>query len=111
MLEALWSVEFISNVQGSGGGVAVFETGRILGGDATYIYVGSYSTNGSGLLKADITVSNYRGSLNSVFGNIPKFTLHLEGIPKPDTFDVHGHMIENPALTISIRLTRRAELP
>lgn len=110
MLEALWSVEFISNVQGSGGGVAVFETGRILGGDASYTYVGSYSVNGNGL-KADITVANYRGTPNSVFGNIPKFTLHLEGMPKSDTFDVHGHMIENPALTISIRLTRRAELP
>jgi hypothetical protein len=110
MLEALWSVEFVSNVQGFGAGVAVFETGRVLGGDASYTYVGKYSSNGNGLV-ADIVVSNYRGAPHSVFGAIPKFTLHLEGVPKQDTFDVHGHMVENPNLKIDIRLTRRAELP
>ena len=34
MLEALWSVEFVSNVNDSGAGVVVLETGRILGGDS-----------------------------------------------------------------------------
>lgn len=42
MIEALWSVEFMSNLQGAGAGVAVFETGRVLGGDAGYTYVGKY---------------------------------------------------------------------
>lgn len=38
MLEALWSVEFVSNTDGEGAGVAVLETGRILGGDGQYYY-------------------------------------------------------------------------
>lgn len=42
MLEALLSVEFVSNVQGSGAGVVVIETGRILGVDSSYLYVGKY---------------------------------------------------------------------
>lgn len=56
-------------------------------------------------------MSSYRDGRTSVFGNVQKFTLHLEGAVKHDTFDVQGYMVENPALKIAIRLTRRAELP
>src|SRR5436309_114678 len=110
MLEALWSVEFVSNVQGTGAGVAVLETGRILGGDTSFIYIGSYKTKNDKVI-ADIKVTNYRGVPSSVFGPIKEFNLHLEGIPQQNVFEVHGHMVENPALRIGIRLTRRAELP
>lgn len=110
MIEALWSVEFMSNLQGAGAGVAVFETGRVLGGDAGFTYVGTYRTNGS-RLEANVVVSKYNNHGHSVFGDLRKFTLHLEGELKHDTFDVQGYMVENPSLKIAIRLTRRAELP
>jgi len=110
MIEALWSVEFISNLQGAGAGVAVFETGRVLGGDAGFTYIGTYQANG-GTLKAEVVVSKYNATGFSVFGDLQKFTLRLEGVPKHDTFDVQGYVVENPNLKIVIRLTRRAELP
>ena len=41
-VEALYSVEFVSNQRIVGTGVAVLETQRILGGDSQYTYVGEY---------------------------------------------------------------------
>ncbi len=110
MIEALWSVEFASNVQMQGAGVAVFETGRILGGDAGYYYIGSYKIKDSHIT-ADIRVVNYRGGPTSIFGPIPEFNLRVAGTVQTPMFEVEGQMIENPALRIRVRLTRRAELP
>ncbi len=110
MLEALWSVEFISNVQGSGAGVAVLETGRVLGGDNQYTYVGSYKVE-NGVTFADIRVALHNEPDNSIFGPLKEFTLRLSGQARRDQFDLHGEVVENPALKIGIRLTRRAELP
>ncbi len=38
MLEALYGVEFTSNMNYGGYGVVVLETGRILGGDSSFVY-------------------------------------------------------------------------
>ena len=109
MIEALWSVEFISSLQGASAGVAVFETGKVLGGDSAFTYIGTYQIS-AGMLKAEVAVTKYSAGV-SVFGDLQKFTLRLEGAPKHDTFDVQGYVVENPNLKIGVRLTRRAELP
>ena len=50
MIEAMWTVSF-STPQGTfGSGVAVFETGRIFGGDSMYFYLGSYTVSGSDVM-------------------------------------------------------------
>lgn len=108
MLEALWSVEFMA--VGMGRGVAVLETGRILGGDAQYFYVGDYSVH-DGVATAKVTVTHYAGQPVTVFGPAKSITLELSGAPAHGQFDMHGHIAGNPAAKIGIRLTRRAELP
>ena len=110
MLEALWSIEFLSNVGGFGSGVVVLETGRILGGDAQYFYVGSYSVENH-TIRAKVKVTHYSGQPFTVFGQAKEVTLNLTGTPAQDTFEVSGTVSENPTLSISIRFTRRAELP
>lgn len=110
MLEALWSVEFVSSLQDFGAGVAVLETGRILGGDAGYYYVGSYKGE-NGVVQADITVTHYNGEPNSVFGPRKQFNLRLTGKPQEQVMGFHGYVVEDPDSRIAIRLTRRAELP
>lgn len=110
MLEALWSVEFVSNMQGFGAGVAVFETGRIFGGDSQYYYVGAYRQK-DGVLSAELEVTHYAGEPSSVFGPAKKFHLKVSGKPAQPTMEVRGHVVENPNLQIYIRLTRRADLP
>lgn len=112
MIEALYGVEFASNLNDSGFGVAVLETGRILGGDSSFVFTGSYETN-NGTITANIKCTNDRKLLQSIFGDIDEFNLVVSGTPDQDhkEFILQGHMVENPAMKIGIKLTRRAELP
>lgn len=110
MLEALWSVDFSSNVQGFGSGVVVLETGRVLGGDAQYFYVGSYSVE-NGVAYAKVNITHYAGPPNTVFGQAKSVTLQFSGKPDHNQFELQGSVVGNPALSIRVRFTRRAELP
>lgn len=110
MLEALWSVEFISNAQFNGAGVVVLETGRAFGGDSQYYYVGDYKMHHD-KTQVSLRVKHYSGQPSSIFGTLKEFNVKLEGIPARDTFTMEGYLVENPALKMIIRLTRRAELP
>jgi len=110
MLEALWSVEFVSNLNIFGSGVVIFETGRIFGGDAQYYYTGRYEVK-NGNLEGELEVVNYSGEPWSVFGTLEKFSLVLSGQPNQDTFDIKGALKGDPSKEILIRLTKRAELP
>lgn len=109
-IEALWSVQFISNQNIVGSGVAVFETQRVLGGDAQYTYIGEYSAENN-TFNARVVVSLYGNNPFSVFGNRSQFTLLLSGQQAEQTFDAVGHIEGEPQSKIVIRLTRRAELP
>jgi hypothetical protein len=109
-IEALWSVEFISNTQIVGAGVAVLETDRIFGGDSQYFYVGDYKSE-RGVTTANIKVTHYAGAYASIFGPTKEFHLTLKGTPSRDQFELHGHVVGMRDLTISMRLSRRAELP
>lgn len=113
MLEALWSVEFIANTQIHGAGVIVLESERIYGGDSQYFYLGKYKTTGDNgdILNAEITVTHYHGIPFSIFGTLQKFTVKLTGKCRPDTFEMQGFLVENPALKLGVRLTNQAKLP
>ena len=110
MLEALWSVRFISNFEGFGSGVAVLETGRVLGGDAECFYVGSYHVE-IGIANATVTITPYTGPSMTMFGQVKEMTLKLTGRPEYSEFNLQGFAVENPAWHIRIHFTRRAELP
>lgn len=110
MIEALWSVEFVSNMNFLGAGVVVFETGRVFGGDSQYYYIGDYQIK-NGMLEGSIEVTHYSGEPWSIFGILTNFRLNISGQPNKKTFDLRGYLVEDPTKKIQIRLTRRAELP
>ena len=110
MLEALWSVEFISNLGIFGAGVVVFETGRIFGGDSAYYYLGSCHVKNDTVV-AEIEVNHYTGQPFSIFGHLDKFNLKLTGKIQEPTMELQGYLVENPSMVISVRLTKRADLP
>jgi hypothetical protein len=110
MIEALYGIEFVSNVGNGGHGVVVLETGRILGGDSSFVFVGDYNTN-NGKIIANVKCTNDRKTLQSIFGDIDEFNLYLEGTTNHNEFIINGYMVENPSMEIGIKLTRRAELP
>ena len=109
-LEAMYGIEFVSNNDYGGYGVIIFETGRIFGGDSSFVYIGSYEVKNE-IVHAEVKCTNDRKIFQSVFGNIDEFNLHLKGKPEYNEFILQGHMVENPKMEIGVRLTRRAELP
>jgi hypothetical protein len=48
-IDGLWTAEFGSSLGSFGGGVAIFQNGKISGGDGTYFYVGNYKIQGKEL--------------------------------------------------------------
>lgn len=110
MLEAMYGLEFVSNSNDGGYGVVVLETGRVFGGDSSFVYIGSYRVE-NGILKAEVKCTNDRELMRSIFGNLKEFTLRLEGKPERNEFILQGQMVENPSMRIAVKFTRRAELP
>ena len=112
MIEALWSVEFSSNVGSIGAGVVVFETGRVLGGDSAFMYVGNYKTE-NGVIHSDIHVTKYNNlsGMQSIFGPLTNFNIKVSGKADPHSLTLTGTVIEQPQLQIVIKATRRVELP
>lgn len=112
MLEAMYGIEFVSAYD-AGYGVVIFETGRIYGGDSSFVYIGSYHFD-NGLLKATVKVTNDRHLLQSIVG-LDQFTVTAEanlGSNATSTeFIMRGEVLENPALKVAVKFTRRAELP
>lgn len=110
MIEAMYGVEFVSNRQDAGYGVVVFESGRIFGGDSSCVYIGDYSVH-DGAIRANVRVTNDRGTMQSIFGPIKEFTVTGEGKIAHNEFILSGRMKEHPDMTVTVKFTRRAELP
>jgi hypothetical protein len=111
MLEALWTIEFVSDSRSYGTGVIIFDTGRVWGGDASYYYIGTGRSDSNGILHAQIQVTHYNGPPSSIFGPLEKFTVRLEGKVEAPVMLLQGVLGENPERKIAIRCTRREELP
>lgn len=110
MLEALWSLEFISNLQAYGAGVVIFETDRVFGGDATFYYVGTYEVK-DGQIEGMIDIRNYAGSNVSIVGVGNNFKLKISGKISAPVMELAGYRIDDPSIKFAVRLTRRADLP
>jgi len=110
-VEALWTVEFISNLQVFGSGVAVLETGRIFGGDAKYYYLGEYNVDPNGLVNATVRVTHFAGEPYSIFGNVKTFSLLLSGKVNVPEMELSGFVAGSPQLRIALRMTKREDLP
>lgn len=111
MIEALWSIAFVSSAREFGAGVVVLETGRVLGGDSQYTYIGTYKVDPLGKVTADVTINHYAGPGYSIFGPAQRLRFTLEGKPEHDAFTMSGNVTGQPNEKVTIRFTRRAELP
>jgi hypothetical protein len=107
-MEGFWTVEFHA-AGGMGGGVAVFRNGQVLGGDSGYQYRGTYDVRGD-QLRGTVQVSRFLQGVPSVFGNLPNFTLQLEGRVANGSAEARGQIVGNPQQQIRIRLTKQLDL-
>lgn len=110
MLEALWTVEFITTQGQFGFGVAVFETGRIFGGDDSYYYLGRCDVK-QGVLTGEVTVTHYAGAPHSVFGLATQFQIHVTGRVQEPVMDLQGYLVADPNQKMVMRCTKQADLP
>jgi len=112
MLEALWSVQFQSNLGIQGAGVVVFETGRIFGGDSQYYYLGSATVRNDGKeVVAEVEVNHYAGQSFSIFGPMKKYKLRAVGNISTPKMTLQGELVEDPSKKFIVILTKRADLP
>lgn len=110
MLEALWSVEFVSSLGGFGGGVVVFETGRVFGGDGQYYYLGTYEVEGE-IASDEAEITHYSGQPYSIFGPRDKFRVKVSGKVQEPIMELKGYLVDDPRMEFVARLTKRADLP
>jgi hypothetical protein len=110
MIEALWTLEFVSTEGNIGAGVVIFETNRIFGGDVSYYYLGEYETKNN-KITAKVKVTHYFGPPSSVFGELKEFTIYFSGDIEVPVMTAFGYLKENPNQKIVVRCTRRADLP
>jgi hypothetical protein len=110
MLEALWSVQFITSDATVGGGVVVFETQRVFGGDSSFFYLGDYTLDRH-QIEVRVKVRRHTPGPQSVFGPLDEFELMLSGEIAEGEFDLVGELVGDPSRQIVVRLTRQANLP
>jgi hypothetical protein len=110
MIEAMWSVRFVTNQNIGGNGVLVIENGKIFGGDSSYTYIGNFEIH-DGRIKSNIKVSKYADTVGiiSVVGS-DNYVLALSGKIDRDEMILSGNPSSNPQIDVVVKLTRIAEL-
>lgn len=77
-MEGLWVVQFLEPSDPTmdlNGGVVVIETGRILGGDSGYFYLGQIGNQQNGTWPITLTITRHDPNIVSIFGDIDQFAL------------------------------------
>ncbi len=114
-LEALWTVEpFLPDGTAGLRGVAVLETGRILGGDHGSVWVGTWTVENR-LLKFKAHVTHYAPDVISLVRPDLR-EVNYEGelaVPGGLVTELHGkvRVVEAPGIEVTLLMRRVAELP
>jgi len=114
MLEALWSVEFESNLGDGETGIIVFKDGKVFGGDSGYIYIGKYDVTLGGNLISDIKIyqiDHPSGFTEPNVAGMDNYNLHVEGKIEEKQIIASGYIVEDTSIKLTLRLTWRADLP
>jgi hypothetical protein len=109
MLPGIYSVHFQSSLGEFGFGIAVFDNGKINGGDLSHLYKGTYNLDEKAI-RMEVLVSQYRDIQKSVFGSLNHFTLKLTGDASDDGFNATGSVTGQPQLNITVTGNRVSEL-
>ena len=81
-MDGFWTITVENIAMKQGIGVVLLKDGKILGGDASFFYEGSYQTGSNNSLKGTIITMHFAGDTMSAFGNVQEdgsFKLQIEG--------------------------------
>ena len=109
MLNGIYHASFQSNLGDFGGGLFVAENGRLHGGDATYLYLGTYAAY-AGAVTADVITKHYKGPKNSIFGSLTSFKLCLRGAVADPQLRLSGIVEGAPHLQITLQAIKVSDL-
>lgn len=112
MIDALWAIEFkLPDNSDFGSGVAVIETGKVLGGDSSFSYIGSVSVK-DGIASARIHCKKYSNKIRlSSISGVDDYMLDATGPIDPSKMRLIGTSPSIPNFKLIIEMTRIAELP
>jgi hypothetical protein len=108
-IDGLWTAEFGTSAGTFGGGVAVFQEGKVLGGDGSYFYVGQYALSERSFT-ATLKVAPFLPNAESVFKTAGKeLKLDLVGSLESDMKAVAQGQAEGiPGVRFGVKLTKQA---
>lgn len=119
MIEGLWIVKFLTPNDPQydlSGGAVVIETGRVLGGDSGYFYVGELDPGEKGRWDIALQVTRHDPTIVSAFGDVD--TINLAGFLLEDGVDSFGRslLLANlrdavSGMAMTAQLTKVTELP
>lgn len=103
MSNGIFEVNFRSSTHDFGGGLIVIKDGSVNGGDAHFLYRGTFSESG-GTAKAVINVDKWKSGNTSIV-NIDHFQIEFTGSIDFDAgaLNLSGHVSNNPTLVIAVR--------
>jgi hypothetical protein len=81
-MNGFWTITVENIAMKQGIGVVLLKDGKILGGDASFFYEGSYQTGSDNSIKGTIITMHFAGDTMSAFGNVQKddsFKIQIEG--------------------------------
>ena len=106
--EALWSLEFMDNHDHAGGGIAVLYRNRVLGGNASFTYIGKYKLNGEEII-FEVDVKRFNEYLPGLYKD--EFSLVARGKYHDLDFIVTGSPDADENMIMAVQLTRQGEIP
>lgn len=116
MLEGLWITRFVVPAPeplGILNGVVVIETGRILGGDSGFLYLGQISEKRDGAWPVSVRIKRHDERIESIFGDVDDYVLTGRILANTDgeegTFILVLESEGSEELVVS--LTKAADLP
>ena len=104
----LWTVVF-QTANGSSGGVAVLEGGKIFGGDSQFYYIGEYQLSSDRMLRGRVGVHALFSHSVTVFGMPARyFELNFSGTLEDSAADLSATVSGMPGAQMKMKLVRRA---
>ena len=105
--EALWSIEFVDNKEHHGGGIAVFQNKRVLGGNNGFTYIGSYAMHGPEIL-INVHIKRFNDEVPGIYKD--EFDITFKGRYHDLEFIVTGSPSDNPEFILAAQCTRQGEV-
>jgi T3SS negative regulator,GrlR len=99
MTEGIFSLSFEADLKQLGSGFAAFKDGKIRGGDAEFLYNGTYSLDGAVSdsaphFKAEVSVQYYKGINLAIFGKMTQFPIEISGVFTDEGISGHGKIMK-----------------